>query len=506
MLNGGESKAELDAKGPRSVSFRMAFDNVHETLEVLIEADDFACDRMRIRKLSGREAISRLFRFEVEIVCLDHQGVDTAAMSGARVTLVFVRAGLEVRRVHGMISEVEDLLAGEADFRTYRLVVVPLAHRLTLIETSDIFMQMTVPEILAKKLELVRLSEDMELRLTGAYPKREFVVQYNETDFAFACRLAEHVGISFFFDQSGPKDKIVFTDHASGFRLSEEKETIHFRKRGEKRDVFELGVKTTLVPSYYVVRDHNYRTPQVDLTSEHKLATGFSGGAIEFGGHFKTPDEGGALARVRAEERQVGQVVFTGKSDIQVLSAGGKYQLTRHPDLPDTSLLVIEVEHEGTFVVQGFTAPEQKAAYSNTFRAIPSDRTFRPARVTPKPPISGLVNGIIEAVGSEKFGAIDEQGRYIVRFLFDTTAPNERKASRPVRMLQQHAGENYGTHFPLRAGTEVLIGFVNGDPDRPVIVGAVPNPLKPSPVTNKLVGLHRIQTETGITIDMLEEG
>ncbi len=483
----------------------MAGDNIHENLEVQIEADDFPCDRMRVSKLSGREAISRLFRFDVDVVCLDHGGVDTSAMSGARVTLVFVHGGQEVRRLHGMIAEVEDLFAAEADFRTYRLVIVPLAHRLTLIETADIFMKMTVPEILQKKLELVRLTDDMELRLTGTYPKREFVVQYNETDFALVCRLAEHLGISFFFDQSGPRDKIVFTDHAAGFRVADETEVISFRSRGERRDVFEFSATTSLVPSYYVVRDHNYRTPQVDLTSEHQLPSGYSGGAIEYGGHFKTPDEGTALARVRAEERQVGQVVYRGKSDLVVISAGGKYQLQRHPDLDPTAMLVTAVEHEATFVVRGVSG-DKKPSYYNSFQAIPAERTFRPARVTPRPPISGLVTGVIEAVGSQKFGAIDDQGRYVVRFLFDTTAPGERPASRPVRMLQQHAGENYGTHFPLRAGTEVLIGFVNGDPDRPVIVGAVPNPQKPSPVTNKLTGLHRIRTETGITIDMLEEG
>lgn len=483
----------------------MAADQVHEALEAQLDSADFSCDRLRVRKLSGKEALSRLFRFEVEVTCLDHEGVDTEAMAGAAVSIVLIRNGEERRRINGMIAEIEDLLAAQSDFRSYRLTIVPHAHRLHLIETADIFMDMTVPEIIARKMDLVRLTDDMELRLTGIYPKREFVVQYNESDFAFVSRLAEHLGIGYFFDQTGNRDKIVFTDHAAGFRIADDVGTLHYRARGEKRDVHQISVKTALVPAYYVVRDHNYRTPTVDLTSEHRLPSGYSGGQIEFGGHFKTPDEGNALAKVRAEERQVGQMVYQGKSDVEVLSAGGKYILEGHPDLDEPKLLVIEVEHEASFVVRGVAGPEG-TYYSNTFKAIAADRTFRPARVTPRPTISGFVNGIIEAIGSERFGAIDEQGRYVVRFLFDTTAPGERRASRPVRMLQQHAGENYGTHFPLRAGTEVLIGFVNGDLDRPVIVGAAPNPLKPSPVNNKQVGLHRIKTETGITIDLLEEG
>ena len=91
-----------------------------------------------------------------------------------------------------------------------------------------------------------------------------------------------------------------------------------------------------------------------------------------------------------------------------------------------------------------------------------------------------------------------------MRFLFDTTPPGERPASRPVRMIQNHVGEDYGTHFPLKPGVEVVIGFIDGDPDRPLIVGAVPNPIKPSPVTNADPGVHRIRTSTGITVDMAE--
>ena len=100
---------------------------------------------------------------------------------------------------------------------------------------------------------------------------------------------------------------------------------------------------------------------------------------------------------------------------------------------------------------------------------------------------------------------LDDQGRYVVRFLFDTAPPGERQASRPVRMLQSHVGENYGTHHPLKPGVEVLIGFVHGDPDRPLIVGAVPNPLKPSPVTHRNPDVHRTSTGSGITIDIADE-
>lgn len=484
----------------------MAAESMTDYVDVSIETGAFPAERLRVRELSGREAISQLFRFDIEAVCLDAEGLDAGSMMGAEVTLVWKRDDLEIRRVHGMITDVDERLAAHADFRAYRIGVAPRAFRLTMIETEDIFLDMTVPEIIQHKLELVDLSADSEMRLSGEYPKREFVVQYNETDLAFISRLAEHVGISFFFDQRDGRDRIVFTDNAGGFGAVEGVEKVEFRGRGEERDVFALEAKRRLVPGVYVVRDYNYRTPQVDLTADHELPIGFPGGVIEHGGHFKTPEEGKALARVRAEERQANQLVYVGRSDLPGLTAGARTVLEGHPSMGPTDLLLIEVEHRASMVVAN-SGVAGKPSYESSFRATPGAQTYRPPRVTPRLRIGGLITGVIDAgpIQGAKTAYLDEQGRYLVRFLFDTTAPGERQASRPVRMLQHHVGENYGTHFPLKPGVEVLIGFVNGDPDRPVIVGAVPNPLKPTPVTNKNPGVHRLRTGSGITIDIADE-
>jgi type VI secretion system secreted protein VgrG len=475
-------------------------------LEILLESRDFPCDRLRVRRLSGREAISRLFDFDLDVVSLDRDGPDPGAMAGAVVSIVFLRDGAEVRRIHGMVAGVDDLLANRADFRTYRLRVVPRAFRLTLIETQDIFMGLTVPQIIEQKIKLVGLGADLELRLAGAYPEREFVVQYNESDLAFVSRLAEHLGVSFFFEHRGGRDLIILTDHAAGFRPAEGAEAIGFRDRGEERDVFEIEVRRRLVPSYYAVRDYNYRTPHVDLTAEHELPGAFPGGMIEHGGHFKTHEEGKALARARAEERQAGELTYAGRSDRSELAAGARFRLDHHPDLDPIELLVVEVEHEANQVVAA-SGEGGERSYVNRFTAIPAARTYRPPRITPKPRIAGLMTGVIDAgpTGVTQRAQIDDQGRYMVRFLFDTAAPGERQASRPVRMLQNHVGENYGTHYPLKPGVEVLIGFVHGDPDRPIIVGAAPNPLKPSPVTNRNPSVHRTRTGSGITIDAVDE-
>jgi type VI secretion system secreted protein VgrG len=254
------------------------------------------------------------------------------------------------------------------------------------------------------------------------------------------------------------------------------------------------------------VGDYNYRTPTVDVSGEHEIPKAFGGGVVEYGTHHKTPEEAKKMAEVRAQERFAGQLVYTGRSGVPALSAGMRVTVTDHPDKGSIDLLITEVKHDARQIVSA-RSQSGEPGYTNTFRAIPADRTYRPPRVTPKPRIAGLVTGIVDPgpAGPEaRYAQIDEHGRYLVRFLFDTTPPGERPVSRRIRMVQNHAGPNYGTHFPLHPGVEVVIAFVDGDPDRPLIVGAVPNPIKGSPVTHAETGLHRIRTSTGITMEMGE--
>ena len=479
-----------------------------EFVHVRLESEQFPCEHVQIHKLEGREAISRLFSFDIGIVCFRPDELDPVAMEGADVTVVFELEGAEIRRIHGMIAEIHDMLDSEPETRSFRIRVVPRAFRLTLIETQEIYMDLSVPEIIQKKLELVGLDgpTDFELRLMATYPPLEFVVQYKESDLAFISRLTEHIGVSFFFEHTRGRDTIVFTDHKDGFRPVAGKATAAFRSRGEGRDVYQIESRTRLIPKTYVLQDYNYRTPQVDLSDSAAAPSGFAGGIVEYGAHVKTLEAAKALAQIRAEEHEAGHRVYEGKSDLSELAAGAIFTLERHPRLAakDTKMLVVEIDHLMTQAV-GTMGGDAELSYKNSFRATSATLTYRPARVTPKPRIFGLITGTVEPelLGDEsKFAKIDEDGRYIVRFLFDTAPAGERKASRPVRMIQPHAGPNYGMHFPLKPGIEVLLGFIDGDPDRPLIVGSVPNPVTPSPVTRPNLVMNRIKTETGILIEM----
>ncbi len=327
------------------------------------------------------------------------------------------------------------------------------------------------------------------------------MVQYAEAVLEFVCRLAGHEGISFHFVEGEAGARIVFSDHQGGFELLEIPS--EWNDRGSNHGVHRLRQIATAKPRVFVVRDYNYRTPAVDLSAAKELEQGTRGGVVEYGAHVKTPDEADALAKIRAQEAEAQRLTFAGASTSEELSAGKRVKLVGHPRYGEQELLVTEVTHDLVLPVWDEAGGAADKRYENTFRASPASATYRPPRVTRRPRIHGVVTGIVQPGPGGTLGGtaiIDEQGRYVVQFHFDA-ATSDGASSRPIRMAQPFAGYDEGFHFPLKPGTEVLVAFVDGDPDRPLIVGALPNVETPSPVTAANRDANRIKTATGVLIE-----
>ncbi len=469
-------------------------------LRVTFECDAFDPADVEVFELSGVEECSQLFHFHVVLAARDRSAIDTDALVTGPGSLVFWRRDEEVRRVRGIVASVHDVtLDGAMEYTAWRIHFVPRAFRLTLSETVDIFMDLDVKELIELKLKGsgLRAGADVEFRLTKKYPKREFVVQYQETDLNFVSRQAEHYGITYFFEH-GEKDKIVFSD-ANEVLKPVEGETLpwqahHTHEMGDLR-VYALECETRALPGRYTVRDYNYRTPGQDMAAGATIVDGAAGEVVEYGTHFKTPEEGSRFARVRAEELLATRWTYTGRSNVTAIEAGRHFALDGHPR-GDTALLVTRVEHFIRQPVFGGLV-DRMVAYENTFTAIPKEVVWRPARRTVKPIVPGVVTGIVDAGARSQYADIDDDGRYRVKFMYDTAKRGEGQASRLVRMAQPHAGPGYGMHFPLRAGIEVILTCVNGDPDRPIIVGTVPNPGTGSPVTKGNNARNIIRTGGG---------
>jgi hypothetical protein len=347
------------------------------------------------------------------------------------------------------------------------------------------------------------------VNLRSDYPKLDHVAQYEETNFNFLSRITEHYGIFYFFENDGEHDAVVFIDDnilaptlGGGQDLSWKAWTVGVEEAFSDT-IHRFNAHCDSVPSRFFLSDYNYRLPHVPLLVDAEVDPEGSGNWCEHGANYLTPDEGQFLVRLRAEELKSRRVRFEGQSQVPRLSAGYVFSLKSHPFKAwNRKYLALSVRHHARLprpgVDQDLTSA--KLGYWNEFSAIPVDVQFRPERRTPKPRLDGLLNGRIEGDGTN-LPMLDDQGRYRVRIPFDLSGAPEGKGSRWVRMASPFGGDGDGMHFPLFPGTEVVLGCVNGDPDRPMILGAVPNPRNKNVVTNENPLVNRIVYRSGMGLE-----
>lgn len=440
---------------------------------------------VQVRALDGEDELNRLFRFEVH---LRRPGTTTgneeaAALLEAPASLRFVEDGEVLQQIHGIVSSVTAEVDVEADTTDLVIEVVPRVWQLTQRRGSELFLGRSVPEVLREKLLAIGLQPDADFvfALREHYPSREIIAQHEETDHAFVSRLCEQHGIVTFFDHRDGRDVWILTDTPSTHHPITRSTVPVLRERSHPA---AWSVRTALrrVPSRAEVLDYNYRTPLVGLRDRRPLAAPAATGAwIEYGPHPKTPGDTARVAGIRTEEIGARHHVVTAVTSEASVRAGGTFRLIDTGSAAEGLLLVRVAFH--------FRKPDGGAAlagaWENEIACIPEKVVFRPPRITPWPRISGLVNAVVDGAIKGDYAELDDQGRYHLRMMYDRSGRTDLGATHPVRMMQPHAGANYGMHFPLRPGTEVLVGFVNGDPDRPVIVGTAPNPVTISPVERK---------------------
>jgi type VI secretion system secreted protein VgrG len=470
-------------------------------IRVRIETD--VHPHLQVARVAGREAIACPFEFEVDVVTVGEPELDPRALLGQKVALVFEENGSARKRLHAIVIAVRDELDAGLESARYRLRLAPRLHGAQLTETYEVFLDQSIPDIIRKKLARAGLGpEDASFRLVRQYPARDFVLQYAESDLAFVSRLAEHAGIAYRFEHGSGRDVVVFSDTNQGLAVAAVE--VPFTVRGDPSGVFQLARETAIFPGRHVVDDYNDQHPRLDLHVEQVVDPAFPGEVVEWGAGYTTAVEGKRIAIVRSQERVCAHRCYRGACG-RPLGAGDVLEVTGHPRLPDARLRVTDVEHSLVQSTLTHAVGADARRYTSVFRAVPESEPFRPERRTPRPRIDGFVHAITEPgpPGVAAVAQLDDQGRYTVQFLFDRADRAQRRVSSArVRLMQQHAGPNYGIHFPLKPGVEVLVAFIDGDPDRPVIAGCVPNVLTASPVTARNPLVHAVETQSGVYIRM----
>jgi type VI secretion system VgrG family protein len=483
-----------------------------------------AADALEVVHFTGEEEISRPFRFELLLAATD-PALDLAGLVGETAQFTLDKDGAE-RILYGIVAEFYQTDMPVPGVYLYRAVLVPRLSRLQLSRQNQIYgttLPLDVIGVVTAELgesaqqggvarhgTLGLLSTDFDVRVTGSYPARDYIVQYDETDFDFIARQLEHWGIFYFFDHSTGTDRIVLGDNNVNFGQIAAPQDIRYTTAGGMSSagtasVFEFFCRTKQVPTQVTLRDYNYRLPKLELLVQETVDPAGFGWVNEYDGHFRTPAEGMVLAKIRAEEMLCRQTVYSGKSDCIRFEAGRSFGLTDHFRASfNREYLITGIRHQGAQGVYGVSlnGPAGQLGYSNSFTAIPADTPFRPERITRRPKIAGVMTGRIDGVGDGTRAEIDELGRYKVLLQFDLGGYPAGQASQYIRKAEPYSGLNSGMHFPLLKGTEVLLAHIDGDPDRPVILGAVPDAASLIVSNQGSNDRNRVVTPSGIFMEM----
>lgn len=454
-----------------------------------------------VLNFAGDEGVSRLYRYDIEFTSpvadlpmdqvlgrpakfvidpIDPNADYLLKMFGENASKF---SGMPpARTIHGIVTQF-DQLDSSADETRYRLLIEPRTADLARAVTSRLFQKQSVQEIITDTLRHYGYREGIDFRfnLRAQYRRHEYITQYHETTFAFIQRIAANEGIWFRFEQAKDEEVIVFGDDLDAY--ARKQRVVAFRRHAGlanagAESVRSIGRRMRRVPEAIRLNDYNHRQAGVSLLVEQNAARDDrTTNAVDYrwGEHYGSPEEGQWIARLRHEAHLAQQITFEGEGNAFALEAGEVLNL----DEP-----LADAPH-GLFVVSVASSGGRKQAYSNTFSAIPSDRVWRtPVVAAARPVVNGILPARITSPGDYPRAYLTEEGWYVIRLPFDLDTWSPGGTSRPVRLAKPYSGENYGHHFPLIDGAEVAIIHTDGDPDRPVIIGAMHDSLHPDLVNN----------------------
>ncbi|OLQ90136.1 type IV secretion protein Rhs [Vibrio panuliri] len=441
-------------------------------------------DTFVVTGYQGKESISQS-TFERDIPCFGlryhiqlgsrQQDIVAEQVVDLPVTLIMHLDDEPVQHVHGIVSQFTRGDIGH-HHTFYSLVLVPELARLSLRQNSRIFQQKTVPEIITTLLQEMGI-EEFSFALKNAPSQREFCVQYRESDLDFVQRLAAEEGMSYYIEQTDVKHSVVFFDDSSLVSKLHEPVTHNSLAGGASRQryVSHFAVSQRTAPSHLELKDYSFKKPTYGF-SQQQVGTDLANQLsqyehYDYPGRYKDDICGKAFSQYRLEYLRRETNTASGKSNHPALQAGVKFDLTDNLDPSvNRDWLLVEVTHKGT---QPQALEEDgghgATTYHNQFKVIPANLNWR-SEPQPKPQVDGpMIAFVVGPDGEEIY--CDEHGRVKVHFPWDRYSSGNEHSSCWVRVSQGWAGSQYGFMAIPRIGHEVIVSFLHGDPDQPIITG-----------------------------------
>jgi type VI secretion system secreted protein VgrG len=464
-------------------------------------------DVLLLQSLAGQEGVSRLFSFNLDLLS-EHASISFEDIVGQQITASVTLGDGSQRCFNGYVSQF--LQGGSATlFTHYQMEVVPWLWFLTRNANCRIFQNLSVPDIIQSVFSNYSFSS-FKNSLTASYEPRDYCVQYRETDFNFVSRLMEQYGIFYFFEHENGKHTLVLGDSPAVYQVCPGQDVAHYNQTIGDLDSEDVitgwDVKQELHTGKYSLTDYNFETPSTSLMSSDPTVVEIGGNSAyeiyDYPGDYLNRSQGSSLTRIRMQEMEAAHKLIRGSSVCRAFTAGYKFDLEAHylDDMNDSYVLT-EVQHSASVGASyGSKDASSREIYSNHFTCALASEQLRPARITRRPFVQGPQTAVVVGKSGEEVW-VDAYGRVKVQFHWDRLGKKDENSSCWIRVSQPWAGQNWGAMWIPRIGQEVIVSFLEGDPDRPLITGRVYNaeqmPPYPLPDSGNISGFKSNSTKGG---------
>jgi type VI secretion system secreted protein VgrG len=422
-------------------------------------------DKLQVNTFQAEERISSLFHYSLEMVSKDNS-LDFTKIVGKAITVSITLDDGTKEYFNGIVGRF--IQAGKNQrFTTYRADVHPWLWLLTMNSDCRIFQNKTTPDIIKAVFSDLGFT-DFTDSLKATYAPREYCVQYMESNFHFVSRLMEEEGIFYFFEHTSSSHKMILADDASVFKDIQYEPKIKMRPTDftweDDTVIYNCSFEQQVTVGEYQADDYNFETPETDLLSK-STSKDKSRSVYEYPGRYLKKGDGDAITKRSLLAFEVPGKVLRGASSCRTFRAGTKFTLSGHT----------RVDVNGAYYIKSVSfRTDQSVHYANSFECAPVSVPFRPPRSAPKARIHGSQTAtVVGASGEEIF--TDKYGRIKVKFHWDQSPAKDETASCWIRVAQGWAGKSWGAMFIPRIGQEVIVSFLEGDPDRPIVTGCVYN-------------------------------
>jgi type VI secretion system secreted protein VgrG len=436
-------------------------------------------DVLLFHRMTAHEELSRLSEFEIDLLS-ERGDIPPNKILGKNVTVKLELQDGNTRHFNGYVTRFQQ--AGlHGRYHAYRAIVRPWLWFLTRTADCRIFQEMTVPEIIKQVFSDHALA-DVKDQLTDTYRKRTYCVQYRETDFDFVSRLMEQEGIYYFFTHAEDRHTLVLADSYSAHSAAAGYETLQYVDservvRPEQEYISRWSYACEIQPGRYEIDDYDFERPGVDLlvrsrpTREYALA---EYEIFDYPGAYSKNADGDQYVRVRIDELHAQCEIAAGESNARGVAPGCLFKLTGHArGDQNREYLILAASHAMSYN-EYETGEASGATCTCRFSALNSKQQFRPQRITRKPVMQGPQTAVVVGPAGDEIYT-DKYGRVKVQFHWDRYGKKDENTSCWIRVSQPWAGKGWGSVSIPRIGQEVIVEFLEGDPDQPIITGRVYN-------------------------------